>query len=133
MHPPNLKGSGRFRSVVENGAITGPFVATHSKKDWNVGVWYEWIPKQWQEDELMRMMMAETKVYPFGAIGKNGILWLRQHENAKAIVASKTLDPVEFENGKVTNVKANTIIPSHSDVWNPYVANLAVHVVKCAR
>jgi hypothetical protein len=106
---------GFFRGVVTGNRVSGPVLISHSKKDTAVGLAYPIASRLARQ--VASALGDENDV--FGGLGRNGA-----QKTPERVVGD--LLPVgggySFAGGKLYNLKADTIILSHSDIAKDEVA-----------
>ena len=111
---------GFFRDVIEQKAVIGPIVATHSEHDTVVGFAYTAMAAV----SLNNARTLGDENSPFGGIGRNGVL-----DTPEALKAdlNEPGAPYQFENDKLHNLNGSRsvggkpLIDSHGDVANAAV------------
>ena len=106
---------GFFREVVEQGKVAGPILITHTSNDRAVGLAYPIASRIARQDNA-DLGDAEDV---FGGIGRNGAI-----HTPEAVAGELLSDRGQyaFVPGKLYNLRANSLISSHSDVTGPAVA-----------
>jgi pimeloyl-ACP methyl ester carboxylesterase len=116
---------GAFRGVITGGKIRGPIVITHSGNDRAVGLAYPLASRVAGQDASGIGDAADR----FGALGRNGA----QHAPERV---EGVLQPVGaaygFSRSKIYNLKADSIIEDHSDIFHPEVAYAMLSAVVSA-
>lgn len=111
---------GFFRDVVEQKAVIGPILATHSEHDAVVGFAYTAMAAV----SLNNARAIGDENSRFGGIGRNGVL-----DTQEAVKADLNIPgaPYQFENDKIHNlngsrsVEGRPLIGSHGDITNAAV------------
>lgn len=106
---------GFFRGVVSQGRVSGPIVVPHTRNDRDLGRWYA-VASRLKSQQGEAVGDASD---PFGALGSNGA----QH-TPEATVGTLTDvgGPYGFQPGKLYNLRADSVIQSHSDLAHNEVA-----------
>jgi len=119
------KKPGFYRNLVTEHRVSGPIIITHTRADKAVGTAYAIASR------AMRQIASAMgdKNDPFGGLGSNGA---QKTAEARDISMPKAGAPFEqpLTKGSMTNLLADGLIASHSDVRNP---NAAYAVLSAAR
>ncbi len=119
------KKPGFYRNLVTEHRVSGPIIITHTRADKAVGTAYAIASR------AMRQIASAMgdKDDPFGGLGSNGA---QKTAEARDITMPKAGAPFEkpLTKGSMTNLLADGLITSHSDVRNP---NAAYAVLSAAR
>jgi hypothetical protein len=120
----NSNKQGFFRSLITEARVSGPVVITHTRADKAVGLAYAVASR------VARQIAAAIgdKNDPYGGLGSNGAQKTTEARDSKMPKAGAPFD-VPLKNGSVTNLLADGLITSHSDVRN---ANAAYVVLSAA-
>jgi hypothetical protein len=119
------KNPGFYRNLVSEGRVSGPIIITHTHADKAVGLAYAIASRAIRQ---IASAMGD-KNDPFGGLGSNGA---QKTAEAKDMTLPKAGAPFEtpLTKGSMTNLLADGLITSHSDVRNP---NAAYAVLSAAR
>ena len=106
---------GFFREVVEQGKVAGPILITHTSNDRAVGLAYPIASRIARQDNADLGDADDV----FGGIGRNGAI-----HTPEAVAGELLSDRGQyaFVPGKLYNLRADSLISSHSDVTGPAVA-----------
>lgn len=119
------KKPGFYRNLVTEHRVSGPIIITHTRADKAVGTAYAIASRAMHQ---IAAAMGD-KNDPFGGLGSNGA---QKTTEARDITMPKAGAPFEkpLTKGSMTNLLADGLIASHSDVRNP---NAAYAVLSAAR
>ena len=119
------KENGFFRSVVDNGRISGPILITYTKNDRAVGIAYP-LASRINGDKTTALGDENDA---FGAVGRNGAQKMQEGERILG-----TLLPVggiyAFQPGKFLNLESSQFIRDHGDVTGHEIAHAVWSAVK---
>ena len=117
--------AGFYRNLITEGRVSGPVIITHTRADKAVGTAYAIASRAMHQ---IAAAMGD-KNDPFGGLGSNGA---QKTTEARDITMPKAGAPFEkpLTKGSMTNLLADGLIASHSDVRNP---NAAYVVLSAAR
>lgn len=117
---------GFFRTVITQGRVHGPIIATYTQNDQAVGIAYA-IASRLSGDVATDFGGPDDR---FGGIGRSGAVRMGVGEVISATLMEGTFAYPVWEPGKVTNLLADGFISNHSDVTNPAVANAVVNACR---
>jgi len=108
---------GFYRTLIDEGRVSGPAIITHTRADDAVGMAYAVASR------AMRQIAAALgdKNDPYGGLGSNGAQKTAEAREAKMPKAGAPFDQ-PLAKGTMTNLLADGLITNHSDVTNPHAA-----------
>jgi hypothetical protein len=117
--------AGFFRNLVTEGRVSGPIIITYTRADKAVGVAYA------VASHAMHQIAAAIgdKNDPYGGLGSNGAQKTTEARDMPMPKAGAPFDKT-LSKGSMSNLNADGLIASHSDVRNP---NAAYVVLSTAR
>lgn len=120
--------SGFFRNLVSEKRVRGPVVITHTRADKAVGLAYAVASR------VAGQIAAAIgdKHDPFGGLGSNGAQKTAEARDGKLPRAGALVEQ-PIANGTLTNLLADGLIASHSDVRNPSAAFTVLSVAAAAK
>jgi hypothetical protein len=120
--------SGFFRNLVSEKRVRGPVVITHTRADKAVGLAYAVASR------VAGQIAAAIgdKNDPFGGLGSNGAQKTAEARDGKLPSPGGSFDQ-PIGNGMLTNLLADGLIASHSDVRNPSAAFTVLSVAAAAK
>ena len=112
----NKKGLvGFFRGIVTGKKVKGPIIISHTINDRAVGIAYPLASRLARDNSKA----LGDRNDPYGGLGRNGALFADASEEFKL---TKNVAGFAFKGGKIYNLNADEVIPSHGDVEQPAVA-----------
>ena len=123
----NSNKPGFFRNLLSEHRVRGPIVVTHTRADKAVGVAYAIASR------VARQIAAAIgdRDDPFGGLGANGARKTDEARDGKLPKPGAAFDQ-PIASGMVTNLLADGLIASHSDVRNPAAAHTVLSVAAAA-
>ncbi|MFC0678186.1 hypothetical protein ACFFGH_10075 [Lysobacter korlensis] len=112
-------GNGDFRRIVARRLISGPIVVSHTRNDKAVGLAYPLASKISGSDSA-GLGDARDR---FGGLGSNGAQFTPEAVKGRLAPVSESYD---FQRGRVYNLRADSVISSHSDIVKPEVAHVVL-------
>lgn len=106
---------GHFRAVLDNNAVRGPSLITHTRNDTAVGIMYA-IASRIAGQNASALGDANDR---FGGIGRNGAQRTDEAVTGSLLAAG---DAYSWQPGALHNLVADTFIANHSDVTGRAVA-----------
>lgn len=112
----NSHKPGGFRSVISAGKVSGPILISHSVKDLAVGLAYA-VASRIARQNANAVGDADD---PFGGLGRNGAQHTLEAKKGDLLPVGGKYSLVAPP--KIFNLKADSIIGSHSDIVKPEIA-----------
>ncbi len=119
--------AGFFRNLVTEKRVSGPVVITHTRADKAVGLAYAVASRA--AGQIAAAMGDKND--PFGGLGSNGAQKTAEAREGKLPQAGGTFDQ-PIAKGTLTNLLADGLIASHSDVRNANAAYAVLTVAAAA-
>jgi hypothetical protein len=116
---------GFYRNLITESRVTGPVIITHTRADQAVGVAYAVASRAMHQ---IASALGD-KNDPYGGLGSNGAQKTAEARDGTLPKAGGVFDK-PLTKGTMTNLLADGLITSHSDVRNP---NAAYAVLSAAR
>jgi len=121
---------GFFRTVIDDGRVSGPICITHTFNDFAVHRMYA-IASRLARDDAAAAGGGPDDIY--GGMGSNGAQRLADGElNQDCNVLLPPGGVYDLRAQKVHNLLADDVIKGHGDVRNPSVANLLLRILQSA-
>ncbi|MEM1371324.1 MAG: hypothetical protein AAGG72_03735 [Pseudomonadota bacterium] len=114
---------GYFRRIVDDEALSGPILVTHTSNDTAVGLAYP-LASRLHSENAAGMAALGDKNDEFGGIGRNGAQKTTEATDGVLLGPQERYD---LNTHSIHNLLADDFIRNHGDVRNPAVANMVLN------